>query len=84
MKLREKLRAAEEKCALAEMSRTRVQETMKSALMRGICALNIETMQVLQPESASSYVKEDNIPIPVEDGIDPDILLCKPLSSRVY
>lgn len=33
------------------MSQARIQESMKSALMRGVCALNLETMSVLQPES---------------------------------
>ncbi|KAM7538301.1 hypothetical protein Aperf_G00000075270 [Anoplocephala perfoliata] len=53
--LREKLRCAEERSALAEKSQTRAYESMKSALMRGVCALNMETMSIIQPKSESEY-----------------------------
>ena len=58
------------------MSRTRVQETMKSALMRGICALNVVTMPVLQPEllheAAPPNLMEDKIASIDEYGIGSD------------
>ncbi|VUZ54021.1 unnamed protein product, partial [Hymenolepis diminuta] len=65
IELKDKLRAAEERCAQAELSRARIQESMKSALMRGVCALNMETMTVLQPENElKSSEKPLNISIP--------------------
>ncbi len=57
--LRDRLRSAEEKCALVEESQTRTYENMKSALMRGVCALNMETMSVLKPESGDGVVDLD-------------------------
>lgn len=65
LQLKDKLRAAEERCAQAEMSQARIQESMKSALMRGVCALNMETMTILQPENKLKSSEEPlNISIP--------------------
>ncbi|VDD79130.1 unnamed protein product [Mesocestoides corti] len=50
--LRERLQAAELRCKKAEMLQARTHENLKSALMRGVCALNMETMSVLQPDDA--------------------------------
>ncbi|KAM3177107.1 hypothetical protein ACTXT7_005165 [Hymenolepis weldensis] len=69
VELKDKLRAAEQRCAQAEMSQARIQESMKTALMRGVCALNMETMTVLQPENELKSSEEPlNISIPASPG----------------
>ncbi|BHF66793.1 Centrosomal protein poc5 [Sparganum proliferum] len=54
--LEEKLRLSEAKLIEADRQQHESHMAMKSALMRGVCALNMETMSVLQPET-------ENLPV---------------------
>ena len=37
------------------MSKTNMQENLKKAFMRGVCALNFEAMNILQPSQVPSF-----------------------------
>eukprot|EP00727_Mastigamoeba_balamuthi_P002156 m51a1_g11938 putative centrosomal protein poc5 isoform 1 (248) ;mRNA; r:719856-720738 len=48
-RLAAELRASQEALQDAQAEQTRVQDELKKALMRGVCALNMETMAALRP-----------------------------------
>ncbi|KAL7065478.1 hypothetical protein AAHC03_05870 [Spirometra sp. Aus1] len=54
--LEERLRLSEAKLIEADRQQHESHMAMKSALMRGVCALNMETMSVLQPDT-------ENLPV---------------------
>eukprot|EP00899_Mesostigma_viride_P017942 jgi/Mesvir1/26149/Mv06855-RA.2 len=51
--LRDALAAADQRLALEEDRRTRLEKDMKKAFMRGVCALNIEAMAVMRPKESA-------------------------------
>lgn len=54
--LQSKLRESLDQLKLVEMSKRQIQDNMKQAFMRGLCAMNMEAMNTINPRQPSSLL----------------------------